>query len=89
MKLKVTVHVYEGMTVPAATTVNELDARVDDTVDWVELEFHDIVTVVGTSVVESGNVYPTLHCNVTFWPCTAVETDELQAGIASTKAEQN
>lgn len=77
------------MTTPVAAIVNELDAFVDDTTDCMELEFHEIVTAVGTSVVESGNVYPTLHWKVTFWPCTAFVTDALQTGIVSTKKKKN
>jgi predicted nucleic acid-binding protein len=53
LKLKVTVQVYDGIIVPEATTVSELDAVFDDTVDCVELGFHEIVTVLDTS---DGNV---------------------------------
>jgi hypothetical protein len=65
LKLNVTLQVYDGRIVPAAVTVNILDALLEKTVDIVEFEFHDIVAVVVTSEL-TGNEYATPHESVTF-----------------------
>jgi hypothetical protein len=80
------VQVYDGITVPLAVTVNELEALYIDITDVVGPAFHVIIGIVVRSIF-SGKENSTVHCNVTVSPCTAYDSNVSQVGTASENAQ--